>query len=99
MEKNSELPIENKSRKYKGRVVFQGNRVVNQNWEIAVFQDMGNSPATMDASKACDCYGCIPDHNVQCADAEQASGVGLLFVPSVNVKCLVIDFVTVLSSM
>ncbi|WP_288992890.1 hypothetical protein [uncultured Marinobacter sp.] len=72
VEKNSELPLENKSRKYKGRVVFQGNRVVNQNWDVAVFQDMGNSPATMDASRACDCYGCIPTHTVQCADAEQA---------------------------
>ena len=72
VEKNSELPIDNKSRKFKGRVVFQGNRVVNQNWNVAVFQDMGNSPATMDASRACDCYGCIPNHTVQCADAEQA---------------------------
>ncbi len=72
VEKNSELPLENKSRKYKGRVVFQGNRVVNQNWDVAVFHDMGNSPATMDASRACDCYGCIPTHTVQCADAEQA---------------------------
>ncbi len=72
VEKNSELPTNNPARKFKGRVVFQGNRVVNQNWDMAVFQDMGNSPATMDASRACDCFGCFPGHNVQIADAEQA---------------------------
>ena len=44
VEKNSELPEKNPARKFKGRVVFQGNRVVNQNWDMAVFQDMGNSP-------------------------------------------------------
>ena len=52
--------------------MFQGNRVVNQNWEAAVFQDMGNSPATMDASRACDCYGSMPGNKTEIADAEQA---------------------------
>ena len=37
VEKNAELPADHPSRKFKGRVVFQGNRVVNQNWEAAVF--------------------------------------------------------------
>ena len=72
MEKNYELPPEHPSRKFKGRVVFQGNRVVNQNWEAAVFQDLGSAPATMDASRAADCFGASPGYCTEIADAEQA---------------------------
>ena len=72
VEKGSELEENNPNRKYKGRVVFQGNRVINQNWEAAMFQDMGSSPATMDASRAADCWGCCPNHDIEMADAEQA---------------------------
>ena len=52
VEKDSELPPLHPKRKFKGRVVFQGNRVTNQNWEAIVFQDMGSCPATMEASRA-----------------------------------------------
>ena len=55
VEKNSEQPEGHPSRKFKGRVVFQGNRVVDQNWQRAIFEDLGNSPATMDASRAAVC--------------------------------------------
>ena len=72
VEKNSELPLGHPKRKYKGRVVFQGNRVTNQNWEAAIFQDLGSCPATMEASRAADCYGSAPGHCIQIADAEQA---------------------------
>jgi hypothetical protein len=51
VEKNSELPVGHPKRKYKGRVVFQGNRVTNQNWEAAIFQDLGSwPPATVSKS-------------------------------------------------
>ena len=70
--KNSELDDNDERNKYKYRVVFQGNRVVNQHWEQAVFQDMGSSPATMEASRAADAYGCAPGHDIEIADAEQA---------------------------
>ena len=46
VEKNSELPPLHPKRKFKGRVVFQGNRVTNQKWEAAISQDMGSCPAT-----------------------------------------------------
>ena len=52
--------------------MFQGNRVVNQNYDAAVFQDLGSSPATMEASKITDFYGCTEGNTVQIADAEQA---------------------------
>ena len=72
VEKNSELPPLHPKRKFKGRVVFQGNRATNQNWEVAIFQDMGSCPATIEASKAADFYGLAPGHAVEIADAVQA---------------------------
>ena len=56
----------------KYRVVFQGNNVVTQNWETALFQDLGSSPASMEAGKAVDAYGCMMGHDIEQADAEQA---------------------------
>ena len=46
--------------------------MVNQNWEQAVFQDLGSCPATMDAARAADCVGCFPGNDCQIADAVQA---------------------------
>ena len=71
-EKHPELPESNKLRKFKGRVVFQGNEVKDQSWNAAVFQETSSCPATMEAAKAADCYGLIPGHIVMQADAEQA---------------------------
>ena len=51
VEKNSELPKGDPHRKFKGRVVFQGNRVVNQDWLEAGFQDLGSAPAGLEASR------------------------------------------------
>ena len=39
--------------------------------EAALFQDLGNSPATFDASRWADYYGCLPGNYVQMADAIQ----------------------------
>jgi hypothetical protein len=33
---------------------------------------LGSCPATMEASKAADCYGCAHDHDIEIADAIQA---------------------------
>jgi len=54
VEKGSELPPGDPNRKFKGRVVFQGNRVQDESWNAALFQELGSSPATMEAGKACD---------------------------------------------
>ena len=69
VEKNYESP---ESAKFKYRVVFQGNNVIDQDWEAAVFQDLGSSPASMEAGKLCDAYACMPGHAMQQADSEQA---------------------------
>ena len=50
VEKGSELPKGHKGRKYKGRYVFRGNDVKDQSWETAMFQELGSSPAAMEAS-------------------------------------------------
>jgi hypothetical protein len=72
VEKSSELPKSDPRRKFKYRVVIQGNQVVTQNWEMAVFQDMGSNPSNMQSGKAAGCYGCMPGHTTEQADAEQA---------------------------
>ena len=72
VEKNYQLPKGNPSRKFKGRGVLLGNQVKNQFWEAAFFQDLGNSPATFEASRWADFYGCLPGQCVKLADAIQA---------------------------
>ena len=62
VEKNYQLPKGNPSRKFKGRGVLLGNQV----------KDLGNSPATFEASRWADFYGCLPGHGVKLADAIQA---------------------------
>ena len=60
VEKNHELEKGHPSRKYTGRVAFLGKQVTNQFYETASFQDLGNSPATMEAARFADCVGCAP---------------------------------------
>ena len=42
----SELPAGHPGKKYKGRFVFRGNDVRDQNWEHAIFQELGSSPGS-----------------------------------------------------
>lgn len=72
VEKNSELDDNDPNKKLKYRVVFLEDRVRTQNWEQAMFQDQGSSPATMEAAKFADMYGLFPSHDIEQADAEQA---------------------------
>ena len=43
--KKSELPEGHEGQKYKGRVVFQGNRVKDQNGDGAIFAELSSSPS------------------------------------------------------
>ena len=72
VEKNHELPEGHASRKYKGRAVFQGNNVRDENGAWAVFQELSSCPATMEAARAADAYGLMPGHACQQSDATQA---------------------------
>ena len=71
-EKNYRLKEDDPARKFKGRGVLLGDQVKDQNMEAALFQDLGNSPATFDASRWADYYGCLAGNDVQMADAIQA---------------------------
>ena len=53
VEKGSELRGDDERKKYKYRVVFQGNKVVDQNLNEAQFQDIGSAPATVEAARMC----------------------------------------------
>ena len=64
-EKNYQLKEDDPARKFKGRGVLLGDQVKDQNMEAALFQDLGNSPATFDASRWADYYGCLPRHYAQ----------------------------------
>ena len=72
VEKGAELPRGDPARKYKGRVVFQGNQVHDENWQSALFQQVASCPATMAAAKAADAYGLLTGNGVEQCDAEQA---------------------------
>ena len=72
VEKGSELPKGRKERLFKGRYVFRGNDVRDQNWDVAIFQELGSSPAAVEAGKAADFYGLLPGHLTEQSDAEQA---------------------------
>ena len=69
VEKWSELPSGDPGRKFKYRVVFQGDQVVDEWWQAAQFEDLGSSPATLESARAADMYGCLQGHDVQTADA------------------------------
>ncbi len=71
-EKGSELPDGDPGKKYKGRVVFQGNEVRDQNFDYAMFDELSSAPATMAAAKAADAFGGLKGHATEQADAEQA---------------------------
>ena len=53
-------------------MVFQGNRVKDQNWDVALFQDLGSNPATMEAARAADFFGASDSYATEVADAEQS---------------------------
>jgi hypothetical protein len=56
VEKDSEPEKPERLRKYKGQVMFRGNDVVDENWDIAMFQELGSTPANMVAAKTCDLW-------------------------------------------
>ena len=49
--KGDELPEGHPDRKWKGRSVFQGNRVSDEHNDYAIFSELGSSPALMEAAK------------------------------------------------
>ena len=71
-EKNSELPDKDPRKKYKGRDVFLGDQVRDQDGNVALFNDLSSAPATMAASKFSDYHGLQPGNSQQIADVTSA---------------------------
>ena len=71
-QKGLEPPEGHPEQKWKGRSVFQGNRVSDKNNGHAIFAKLGSSPASMEAAKIIDVYGSQPTFSKQQADARQA---------------------------
>eukprot|EP00435_Cladocopium_sp_Y103_P010642 s3504_g2.t1 len=69
-EKGSELPESDPRRKFKGRTVFQGNNVRDENSDHALFNELGSSPASMEAAKLLDAFGSQPGFSKAQADAD-----------------------------
>ena len=70
--KGSELPPGHPDQKWKGRSVFQGNRVQDEHNDHAIFAELGSSPASVEAAKVIDVFGSQPGYAKQQADARQA---------------------------
>ena len=60
------------NRKFKGRVVFLGNNVINQDFESGIFADLGNAPSSLESGRLVDAYGASEGNSSQVADAIQA---------------------------
>ena len=72
VEKGSELQEGDPLRKFKGRTVFQGNNVKDESADVALFSELGSSPANMEAGKSVDAYGSMPGNTVMQGDGKQA---------------------------
>ena len=61
-QKNSELPDGDPLKVFKGRHVFLGDQVFTQDFEYAVFEELGSAPPTMEASRCLDAFSCMPGY-------------------------------------
>ena len=70
--KGDEFPEGDPRRRWKYRIVFQGNEVKDQDWQVALFQQLATAPATLEAARVAEVYSCFPGHSVEVQDVEQA---------------------------
>ena len=63
-EKGSELAPDDPNRKIKGRSVFLGNNVRDQDFNWAEYSEATSNPPTMEAAKVLDALGCLPGYSV-----------------------------------
>ena len=71
-EKGSEFPEGDERRYFKHRIVFRGNAVKDQNWDVAMFQELATTPNTLEASRYSDLLSCLPGNWVEGRDVQQA---------------------------
>ena len=71
-EKNSELHLPESQKVYKGRVVFRGDQVKDENGFYAVFTEQSASASHMAAAKYLDAIGRFPGNVTEDSDAVKA---------------------------
>ena len=69
VEKNYDIPGQSK---FKGRVVYRGDCVKDEWGDQAIFKDIAQCPATLEAAKVGDLIACLPGCAGQQGDATQA---------------------------
>ena len=52
--------------------MFLASRVTNQDFERATFAELGNAPASLEASRVIDFFACLPGHDGEGTDGIQA---------------------------
>ena len=70
--KGAELSESDPRRIYKGRAVLDGSWVKDENYDVALSNELGSSPANMQAGKTVDAFGLQLGYDIQQADAEAA---------------------------
>ena len=68
--KGAELDDKDPRNIFKGRALLDGSWVKDENYDVALFNEMGLSPATIQAGKAVDVFGLQPGYAIEQADAE-----------------------------
>ena len=68
--KHAELDVA--QQRFKGRVVYRRDKVLDENHQLVVFSETSNNPTALTVLNACLWFGCLPDHGVSCSDAIQA---------------------------
>ena len=58
--------------KYKGRIVYRGDRIRDTDGNVVLFQETATSPTAIIALQITLWFGMLPDHIVTCSDAVQA---------------------------
>ena len=70
--KGAELDDADLGKVSKGRAALDDSWVKDENNDVALFDEMGSSPASMQAGTAVDAFGLHPEFDIDQADAEAA---------------------------
>ena len=71
-EKGGELPLGHPDRKFKGRCVFLGDNVRDEHNNYAVFEEIGQSPSSIEAGRAVDAMSLFEHYVLEQSDAVSA---------------------------
>ena len=71
-EKGGELPVGHPDRKMKARCVFLGDNIRDEHFNYAVFDEIGNSPSSIEAGRVVDAFSLFDGYVQEQSDAVSA---------------------------